>query len=1133
MDGLEFIQNHSDLRKAIASRKWKALFKPVTLSRAETYLSPARLLSFEITVIDEESVVLEAAFAGNSYSRYQTTVDIDSDWDGGWMLETDCSCPVGDQCKHAAALLLRLTSLLKAPPEAAPATPSRLDPAIQRWLHDLAQPHDRPPPAPEKPDNRFLAYCIRWPADNMEVPRLRLHVGRLLKNGEIRIDTRSQANADPLKPPKYIRTEDLLPCSLFHRRDHTYYEYRNNSRPLLGVEGHALLTEVLKTNRLFSLHKNVGDLAVREAEPLHAVPGWQTLPDGSATPTLGLPPGALLLPTSPLFILLPPDDHPHATLHPVETGSVSESLLAAWHSGPVVPATQVSELTSCFAKLPNPPPPPTRVETKKLPKIRPTGRLTLHRKNPFVHAGLHLSGQPEPIVAEIEFLYHGHPVPCDHHQHRGKLPPANIAEDGVILSIPRHKTGELELLGILEHDLGLVGAATLDPVPPKNLGCHLPGPDPKSWDLEWAGIISLHLPDLEEQGWEIVIDTSARIEVHPIGPDDLDTGLTELPEHGIDWFQFGASYLTPAGQQQSLLPLLSAYLEVIDPATISDSLDAATDDEDTILKDPDTGQFVSINTRRLLSLVKSIHDLFGFQSPAEPLHRLQAADLADALDLDSSETLRSLAELGRNLKNITTLPKPRVPKRVTGSLRDYQLDGYHWMQFLSRHGLQGILADDMGLGKTLQALTHLQAEVSGRRTARRPSLVVAPTSVVGNWANEAAKFTPTLKVLTLHGPERRERFKDIAKHHLVLTSYALLVRDFEELRKHDYHLLILDEAQYIKNPASQMSQLACQLSSAHRLALSGTPLENHLGELWSLMRFLMPGFLSSGTEFRKRFRTPIEKNHDTNAQTALNRRVAPLILRRTKDQVATELPPKTKILHRIPLHPKQIDLYETVRAAMDKRIRDAIADKGLAKSHIVVLDALLKLRQICCHPQLLKLPAAKKVKHSAKLDFLTTDLLPTLLEDGRKILLFSTFTSMLALIEAHLEKNGIPFAKITGGTTRRQTQIDLFQNGAVPVFLISLKAGGTGLNLTAADTVIHYDPWWNPAAENQATDRAHRIGQDKPVFVHKLICEDTIEQRIQELQAKKAALVEALLTDDTNRLRIDQSTLNNLLAPLT
>ncbi len=219
-------------------------------------------------------------------------------------------------------------------------------------------------------------------------------------------------------------------------------------------------------------------------------------------------------------------------------------------------------------------------------------------------------------------------------------------------------------------------------------------------------------------------------------------------------------------------------------------------------------------------------------------------------------------------------------------------------------------------------------------------------------------------------------------------------------------------------------------------------------------------------------------------------------------------------------------------AAMDQRIRDVISEKGLAKSHIIVLDALLKLRQLCCHPQLLKLPAAKKVKHSAKLDFLTQDLLPTLLEDGRKILLFSTFTSMLALIEAHLEKNGIPFAKITGSTTKRQTQIDLFQSGAVPVFLISLKAGGTGLNLTAADTVIHYDPWWNPAAEAQATDRAHRIGQTKPVFVHKLICEDTIEQRIQELQAKKAALVEALLTDDTSRLRIDQSTLNNLLAPL-
>ena len=310
-------------------------------------------------------------------------------------------------------------------------------------------------------------------------------------------------------------------------------------------------------------------------------------------------------------------------------------------------------------------------------------------------------------------------------------------------------------------------------------------------------------------------------------------------------------------------------------------------------------------------------------------------------------------------------------------------------------------------------------------------------------------------------------------------------------------------------------------------------MENHLGELWSLMRFLMPGFLGDEKTFNTHLRRPIERDRSGDAQLALNRRVSPLILRRTKDQVATDLPEKTTLIHHIDLNKKQTDLYESVRASMDKRVRDAIAAKGLAKSHIIVLDALLKLRQICCHPLLLKLPASRSVTESAKLVYLTEELLPTLLEEGRRILLFSQFTSMLAIIEAHLEKEKIPFLKLTGQTLDRATLVKQFQSGGIPIFLISLKAGGTGLNLTAADTVIHYDPWWNPAAENQATDRAHRIGQTKPVFVHKLVCRGTIEDRILDLQKHKSALVEALLSADTSKLKIDAETLSHLLAPLS
>jgi SNF2 family DNA or RNA helicase len=307
-------------------------------------------------------------------------------------------------------------------------------------------------------------------------------------------------------------------------------------------------------------------------------------------------------------------------------------------------------------------------------------------------------------------------------------------------------------------------------------------------------------------------------------------------------------------------------------------------------------------------------------------------------------------------------------------------------------------------------------------------------------------------------------------------------------------------------------------------------MENHLGELWSLYNFLMPGLLSDADTFRQHYRNPIERDADAERQKQLTTRIQPLLLRRTKDAVAKELPPKTEILNTIELGKAQTDLYETIRAAMDKRVREAIAVNGLDRSQIVVLDALLKLRQVCCHPRLLKQESAQNVEESAKTAFLMDELLPELIEEGRRILIFSQFTEMLALIEARLKKDGTKFVKLTGSTKDRETPIREFQTGNVPVFLISLKAGGAGLNLTAADTVIHYDPWWNPAAEAQASDRAHRIGQTKPVFVHKLICEGTIEERIVKMQQKKAALVEGLLTGRTDKLQLTQSDIQALFA---
>jgi len=336
----------------------------------------------------------------------------------------------------------------------------------------------------------------------------------------------------------------------------------------------------------------------------------------------------------------------------------------------------------------------------------------------------------------------------------------------------------------------------------------------------------------------------------------------------------------------------------------------------------------------------------------------------------------------------------------------------------------------------------------------------------------------------------------------------------------------------VKNAASRAAGVVRRLHTRHRLCLTGTPLENHLGELWAQFDFLLPGFLGDSKRFTATWRTPIEKHGDRLRRDLLARRVRPFILRRRKEDVAQELPPKTVIVRTVELEGGQRDLYETVRSAMDARVREEIAARGFSRSQIVILDALLKLRQVCCDPRLLKTKAAEKVKERAKLALLM-DILPELIDEGRRVLLFSQFTSMLALIQVELGPAGIAHELLTGDTRDREKVIGRFQKGKAPVFLISLKAGGVGLNLTAADTVIHFDPWWNPAVENQATDRAHRIGQQRNVFVYKLVVAGSIEEKILALQEKKAELAAGVLSEDGEALaKFGEADIRALLEPL-
>ena len=607
------------------------------------------------------------------------------------------------------------------------------------------------------------------------------------------------------------------------------------------------------------------------------------------------------------------------------------------------------------------------------------------------------------------------------------------------------------------------------------------------------------------------------------------------------WFELSLG-MEISGERHNILPLLPALLQSLSAA--HNSTGGAATAGATLQMPPfvylskGDGSYLRLPTEPLRPWLQALLDLVGersvkFEGDSLRLTRLEAlrvgASLGEGVRWQGADTLRQMV---RQLAGQSALPEVALPEGLQATLRPYQRQGLDWLQFLRANGLAGILADEMGLGKTLQTLAHILVEKNAGRLDR-PALVIAPVSLMGNWRREAARFTPELRTLVLHGKERHEVADQIATHDLVIAPYSLLPRDRARWTKQAWHIVVLDEAQNIKNADTHAAQVAGELDTRHRLCLSGTPMENHLGELWSLFHFLMPGFLGSQARFKQLFRTPIEKLGDSERLHQLRLRVTPFMLRRAKRDVATDLPDKQEAVTTVELQGKQADLYETIRLTTEQAVRSALADKGLAKSQIQILDALLKLRQVCCDPRLVPIASAKKINQSAKLELLM-ELLPEMLAEGRKVLLFSQFTSMLALIEEELAKRGIEWVKLTGQSQKRDALIERFTSGAVPLFLISLKAGGVGLNLPQADTVIHYDPWWNPAVENQATDRAHRIGQTQRVLVYKLVAQGTIEERILALQERKAALAESMYSGSQARKQplFTEGDLAELLKPL-
>ncbi len=887
---------------------------------------------------------------------------------------------------------------------------------------------------------------------------------------------------------------------------------------LSGALGDALLTEMLDSapclfGGVAGLHMQRG-----AAKPLR----WHWQLDGEGRQRLlpQLVPGQRLLRIGALWLL----DAEHAALALLEGSTAS----AHWLDLPPLPP---QSSTALAALLPGTPwaalvPAPHRFDTVARADFSPRAVLTLHALTR--HARL-AAGTPPLAYARLSFDYGGERLPG-----RGGEGLVRRVREGRLVEIARKRAEELAAMERLEA-AGLTPAVDTDGLP-WDLADTLPE---DAWLFPGTG----HAGALEVNTPARWLALRARLEAEGVQFDYAPSFPFEVLEGAPQWY--GVATPEGGGQQFALeiglelegrrVNLLPAVAQALAERQIS-LAPAAHEPGDAVWYAPvDARRRIPVRLAALRALLAPLAEYLDRPRERLLLPRVQAGRLAELRGaMPAERPLDAPAELAgftQRLLRAAAEASDIPPETLRAELRGYQREGLRWMNALAEAGLGGVLADDMGLGKTVQLLAHLLV-LKARGALHAPALLVVPTSLIPNWEQESARFAPTLRVLTLHGAQRGERFAAIPEHDVVLTTYALLPRDVAALHRQPFALAVLDEAQQVKNPRTRARRALKELGIPRVLALTGTPLENHLGELWAQLDLTVPGLLGDEHSFRKFYRQPIEKQGEAEAQARLNRRIAPFILRRTKAQVARELPAKTEITRNVRLEGRQRELYEGLRLSLTEELRQVIAQRGIEHSGIVVLDALLKLRQVCCDPRLVKLEAARGVQESAKLELLM-DMLPALVDEGRSILLFSQFTSMLALISRELERLRIPYLLLTGDTRDRATPVRRFQAGEVQLFLLSLKAGGVGLNLTAADTVIHYDPWWNPAAEAQAVDRAHRIGQDKPVFVYRLVAAGTVEERIEALKQRKAALAEAVLEGGGTRekLSFGQDDLDLLLAP--
>ncbi len=1047
----------------------------------------------------EESRTLFAEVAGSGDQVYRQRISFAVP--GAARFQGDCSCPVYLNCKHVVAVLLEWIE------QNLDLFDRRCNPdgsLLERWQQETAEKL-RVVSSKQYPalGDSCLLYLLHLQGEgSSRTLGVQTVKSRRLKRG----GWGKAHDYNPNDPSSYYRASvgtsplDREIAQLLGPQD----AFAHTQPQLDGDIGLLVLQRLLQTGRSFLESSDNLPLSIGPAR--QASFGWLEEEQGTRLKIdlEGNDRDWVLIPTSPPWYL----DTENHQCGPIEQ-PLSPSLFQSLGNLPPVVEGQLRQLSHFLLQ---------QIPANSMP-LPVDLKINVWDQSPqptlILHALAGPSGKRQ-YLARLRFNYG--PISLPPVAHDGQET-CLIQHNDEEWQIKRHLQPEIDALQCLS-DFGLVPSIALDDSAETDL--FFASAKPEDAAFAWKQFLE-QLPELAAEGWQVEFDPSFDLRF-----ETASNLQAEIDDSQQGWFEVGLN-IEHDGHKISLLPLLTQWLENYDP-------------QQPLLHLLGENRWVEIPASVLEPVVGTLVELF--QDPqlnASGQLRLPRPQAHGLLEMEAllaagghqfvwqgGKKLRQLAEKLKNFQGIAVAP---VPSGLNAELRNYQQQGLSWLQFLREYGFNGVLADDMGLGKTIQALAHLLLEKEAGRLAN-PALIVAPTSVLSNWQREAARFTPGLRCLVLHGPERAEHYARLHEYDLVITSYALLTRDLEQHLERNYHSLILDEAQAIKNPRAKSALAACSIKAAHRLCLTGTPLENHLGELWSLFQFLMPGFLSSQKRFTQLFRTPIEKHHDLDRQQQLQQRMAPFILRRDKTQVVQELPPKTLMVREVELNAPQAKLYESLRLAMTDKIGQLLQKKGLKNSHIEILGALLKLRQVCCDPRLVKLESARKVKHSAKLEMLL-EMLEELLEEGRKILIFSQFTSMLSLIEEELLARDIDYAKLTGKTRKRDAAISAFQEGHADVFLISLKAGGVGLNLTAADTVIHYDPWWNPAAENQATDRAHRIGQQKPVFVYKLVAKGTLEEKILQLQEKKQLLADGVYKQDNKGEALPGMSSEDILTLLT